>query len=86
VTSFFVANVKIVVNKEKFMKTKITDAQRYQANKQEKFIRPIRIAKELGYEWKLTITGSSSFCKTNDKGETVYTPIDKILKEYEKQD
>jgi len=67
------------------MKNKISDARRNQANKQEEFIRPIRIAKELGYEWKLTITGSSSFCKTNDKGETVYTPIDKILEEYENQ-
>tara|TARA_A100001515_G_scaffold143934_3_gene146515 strand:+ start:341 stop:541 length:201 start_codon:yes stop_codon:yes gene_type:complete len=65
------------------MKNKITDAQRYQANKQEKFIRPIRIAKELGYEWKLTITGSSSFYKTNEKGETIYTPIEKIIEEYE---
>ena len=69
------------------MKNKISDARRNQANKQEEFLRPIKIAEELGYEYKMYLLGGNvAFYKTNDKGETVYTPIDKILKEYEKQD
>ena len=65
------------------MKNKISYAKRNQANKQEDFVRPIKIAKELGYTWHLSITGSSRFSKTNEKGETIYTPIEKIIEGYE---
>ena len=68
------------------MENKISDAKRNQANKQEEFLRPIKIAEELGYEFDMYLFGGNVvFYKTNNYGFKVYSTIAEILEEYEKQ-
>tara|TARA_R100001460_G_scaffold68419_1_gene108953 strand:- start:48 stop:266 length:219 start_codon:yes stop_codon:yes gene_type:complete len=68
------------------MKKKVTDAQRNQANKQDKFLRPIKIAEELGYEIDYRFfSGNIVFYKTNNEGLKVHSTVNEILKEYEKK-
>tara|TARA_R100001082_G_scaffold54558_1_gene29886 strand:- start:4121 stop:4330 length:210 start_codon:yes stop_codon:yes gene_type:complete len=68
------------------MENKISDAKRNQANKQEEFLRPIKIAEELGYEFDMYLFGGNVvFYKTNNNGFKVYSTIAEILEEYEKQ-
>jgi len=68
------------------MENKISDAKRNQANKQEEFLRPIKIAEELGYEFDIRFFGGNIvFYKTNNDGFKVYSRIDEILSEYENQ-
>jgi|TARA_R100000030_G_C3190836_1_gene108356 hypothetical protein len=66
------------------MKNKISDARRNQANKQEEFLRPIKIAEELGYEFDIHFFGGNIvFYKTNNDGFKVYSTIAEILEEYQ---
>ena len=68
------------------MENKISDAKRNQANKQEEFLRPIKIAEELGYEFDMYFFGGNiAFYKTNDDGFKVYSTIAEILEEYQNQ-